>query len=286
MQLSQYMCPAIPILNQNSEQAQGLLYWWPLSVVSHYNIGSRFKDMVNYGQDYAFYPQVWGGLGSDALLGYGTYYDGSNVGNPNVVNTSFNLSAPFTLSLWCRSDFANGTGNQSFAKIFGKPHNALSETDPYYLWLIQIDNGSPATFVGYISTGVAGGGVSIGGTSTLASGKVWHVALTYDGATLALYVNGLLESSTATSITVGTNSNQPTMGKGPRNNAENWLGLIKDVRVYNTAKSPGEIWRMYDAETRWELYTPQRRRRSFKAGASTPASSSAAGLGRFFFGSR
>ena len=39
-----------------------------------------------------------------------------------------------------------------------------------------------------------------------------------------------------------------------------WLnyftGKIGDVRIYNRALSPAEIWAMYDPATRWELYAP------------------------------
>jgi hypothetical protein len=67
-----------------------------------------------------------------------------------------------------------------------------------------------------------------------------HVASTYDGSTLRLYVNGALVSSTAVSGTLAASSGVLRIG-GNGVWGEWFSGLIDEVRVYNRALSAGEI---------------------------------------------
>ena len=76
-------------------------------------------------------------------------------------------------------------------------------------------------------------------TWTSADLNVWkHVAMTYDGSTLRLYVNGVLASSAAG--THGTNNNPLVLGQWSLG-TEYWNGLIDEVRVYTRALTAGEI---------------------------------------------
>lgn len=71
-----------------------------------------------------------------------------------------------------------------------------------------------------------------------------HLAATYDGATMKLYVNGVLESSLAAAITI--NSNALPLGLAAQVDAGNagarfLAGGMDDARVYNRALDAGEI---------------------------------------------
>jgi len=92
----------------------------------------------------------------------------------------------------------------------------------------------------------AGGG-TFGGSGTWINGtsgspvNAWtHVALTYDGATLKLYVNGVQVASTPRTGAVQTNGNPLRIG-GNVPYGEFFQGLIDEVRVYNRALSQAEI---------------------------------------------
>jgi hypothetical protein len=71
--------------------------------------------------------------------------------------------------------------------------------------------------------------------------NVWsHVASTYDGSTLRLYVNGALVSSTAASGSIAASTGVLRIG-GNGVWPEWFAGLIDEVRVYNRALSAAEI---------------------------------------------
>jgi hypothetical protein len=71
-----------------------------------------------------------------------------------------------------------------------------------------------------------------------------HLAATYDGATMKLYVNGVLESSLPAAITI--NQNTLPVGLGAQVDASNagtrfFAGAMDDSRIYNRALSASEI---------------------------------------------
>ena len=71
-----------------------------------------------------------------------------------------------------------------------------------------------------------------------------HLAATFDGVTMKLYVNGVLESSLAAAITI--NANALPLGLGAQVDGSNagsrfLAGGMDDARVYNRALTAGEI---------------------------------------------
>ena len=67
-----------------------------------------------------------------------------------------------------------------------------------------------------------------------------HVALTYDGATLRLFVNGIQVSSRATTGIIQSTAKPLWIG-GNHPYGEHFEGVIDDARVYNRALSEDEI---------------------------------------------
>ncbi len=91
------------------------------------------------------------------------------------------------------------------------------------------------------------GGATIGSGSPLVYGptanpvNTWtHVALTYDGSTMRLFVNGTQVASTAASGTIQATDNPLWIG-GNNPYGEYFTGLIDDVRVYNRALTQADI---------------------------------------------
>ena len=95
------------------------------------------------------------------------------------------------------------------------------------------------------------GRIRIGGTTTtliatsgnLATGTWHHAALTYDGATMRLYLDGVEVGSTALSGAVDTNASIPvTIGAQPPGAGPRFFdGLIDDVRILQRPMNPSEI---------------------------------------------
>ena len=88
---------------------------------------------------------------------------------------------------------------------------------------------------------VGGTGESITrGTAQLATSVWTHVAATYDGSTLSLYVNGTLASSLAVSASIVTSASPLKIG-GNSIWGEYFNGLIDNVRIYNRSLAQSEI---------------------------------------------
>jgi fibronectin type 3 domain-containing protein len=78
------------------------------------------------------------------------------------------------------------------------------------------------------------------GTSTLPAGVWSHIAVTYDGSTQRLYVNGTQVSSSAIAGTISTSTGALKIG-GNSIWGEWQNGVIDEVRVYNRALNAPEI---------------------------------------------
>jgi hypothetical protein len=240
-----------------------------------WSTAERFRDMMNFERGAGVYDILFNasnliGAYNDPDLGTCIDFDGAK-GTQTEATTAQTvvLAAPLTLSAWVRPNFTNGTGNQAWAKIVCKPVNVTVSTDPYIYWSLGTDNSSPAKFVMQVSSGVAGSIITATGTTGITANQLYHVAGSYDGATVSIYVDGVLEGTTATTLVVG-NSNNPTLFGSFctfSTSSDTWKGVIADVRLYDIDVGPERIWQMYDPLSRWDLYRPEWQRRTF--GGST-----------------
>jgi hypothetical protein len=79
------------------------------------------------------------------------------------------------------------------------------------------------------------------GSQEVAAGQWHHVAGTYDGAAIRLYVDGVLDGTRAYSGSIGVNTQPVFIGENAQETGRGWNGLIDDVLVYNRALSADEI---------------------------------------------
>jgi len=86
-----------------------------------------------------------------------------------------------------------------------------------------------------------------GGTSFLQPNLWYHGAVTFDGLTLKLYLNGRLENSmNAPSLDTALDRNGLTIGYRPDTKVT-WAGSIDEVAIFNRALSDAEIFAIYSA---------------------------------------
>ena len=80
-------------------------------------------------------------------------------------------------------------------------------------------------------------------TSYPTNGTTWmHVAATYDGVNLKVYINGILDNTKAAILTIAPNETNLGIGAEPATTAINFYqGLLDDVRVYNKVLSENEV---------------------------------------------
>jgi GH43 family beta-xylosidase len=79
-------------------------------------------------------------------------------------------------------------------------------------------------------------------TTKLTTGQWYHVAVTYDGATIRFYINGVLDAyQPAVPLHFGVVNEPLTVGADLPGGDEYFSGTIRDVRVYGRALSGTEI---------------------------------------------
>ena len=72
--------------------------------------------------------------------------------------------------------------------------------------------------------------------------NVWyHVAATYDGSSIKLYINGCLVADSAHSGTMVTNDWNSAIGIRSATQSDHYRGLIDEVRIWNVVRTPSQI---------------------------------------------
>jgi hypothetical protein len=97
--------------------------------------------------------------------------------------------------------------------------------------------------------------IMIGGTfrslqtpaNVLTIGTFQHVAATYDGAMMRIYVDGVEKANMAVSGAIDAVSDPLVIGRNVVNTFDDWNGLIDEVELFNRALSQAEIQAIFDA---------------------------------------
>jgi Concanavalin A-like lectin/glucanases superfamily/FG-GAP-like repeat/HYR domain len=151
-------------------------------------------------------------------FGGAALFDGNNdhVNMPD--SPSLDLSNRFSISLWFRPSqlLHAGSGRKDLLQKF------LS-----YWIILNYPNGD-----GRLSFVLNSGSPYARSTTTIWQSNTWyHVAATYDGVTMKLYINGVLEDSTS-SVFLPNNTASPLQIGGNTTQGHWFPGAIDDVRLY------------------------------------------------------
>ena len=170
-------------------------------------------------------------------VGQAFRFDGVN--SINVADSpSLRPMTAVTMEAWVNSDPST---NAAF--FLFKGNVGSSGGQPYSMFVQPIANDNPAI------------GARIGNDSTydtlFSNSKISfntynHVAVTYNGTTIKMYLNGVLDASKTTNIgtLAQTNTDPLLVGNGAINR---FLGSVDEVSIYNRALTADEIASTYNA---------------------------------------
>jgi glucose/arabinose dehydrogenase/chitodextrinase len=184
--------------------------------------GSSVSDSSGAGNSGSIGSAVWS---SPGRFGGAVSFNGTNARVTVADAPSLRLTSAMTLEAWVFPTTTSGTWRDVIYK----------GNDNYYLMATSSVGSRPAA--GGIFAGSYG---EVFGPSALAANTWTHLAVTYDGSVLRLYVNGALVASQAKTGSLATSSSPLQIG-GDSLYGQYFSGRIDEVRVYNTALTQAAI---------------------------------------------
>jgi hypothetical protein len=158
---------------------------------------------------------------SAGQFGTGLSLDGVNDVLQLPVTETLGLTEGFTFETWIAPTNLFTSGAR---KLWSHPSLALSVTWQGYL---------------YATANLTGGYRAFYSTTTIPV-NIWsHVAYTYDGAALRLYINGTVVGTTTVTGTVAATANPMTLGGAY---ADGIAATLDEVRLYRRGLTASEMW--------------------------------------------
>jgi PKD repeat protein len=182
--------------------------------------GTTVADASGNGNSGVLSGATWTTAGQ---FGGALLFNGSNALVSVADTSSLDLTTAMTLEAWVKPTTVSGDWSDVIYK----------GNDSYYLEGSSPQGQAPATGGTFSSS-------PLYGTGALAANTWSHLAATYDGSTLRLYVNGVQVASRTQTGLIHT-SNNPLQIGGDSLYGQFFAGLIDEVRVYNRALSASEI---------------------------------------------
>ena len=159
-------------------------------------------------------------------FGSGLSFNGTNAWVTVADSNSLDLTAAMTLEVWVKPTALSGW--QSVV---------LKESPSGLAYSLYANDGVPRP-AGYVHIGTAD--IEAFGNSQLALNTWTHLAATYDGSLVRMYVNGNLTGSTAATGNMAASTDPMRIG-GNSSWGEYFNGVIDEVRVYSRALPQSEI---------------------------------------------
>jgi hypothetical protein len=162
--------------------------------------------------------------------------------NPSI---EFLNTSSYTIESWIRITVNPGTGN--YTGIFDREDTSVGGVrDGWNILVVEQPLGSLAIVHERFAQGPgATVGYGTGGTVAASVGVWLHITATYDGSTMRLYKNGLLDSS-ASPITGNMTNNIKNLTIGVRG-GQYFRGQIAVARIYSRALSANEVTQNFNA---------------------------------------
>jgi hypothetical protein len=217
-------CPLLPSTNCVPAPA-GLISWWPAEGDPRDITGTNSGTLVN---GVTFAP---------GAVGQAFSFNGIDQVVQVPDSPSLNPTNGLTLEGWI---YAQAFSSSDAVSLAGKD-NPYSYRQ-YLLGMAQVSN----NWVFRAHVGLPGGVTLVNGATPLQTQTWYHVAMTYDGASLRLYVNGTLDTSLPATGAIVTSS-VPLLIGGSVPGPWNFNGRIDELSLYGRALSLLEIQAIHTA---------------------------------------
>jgi hypothetical protein len=203
----------------------GLVGWWKLDESD----GAQATDGSGNGHNALVRGnptwQPTGGKvgGAVALDGDGDYLEVTD-------ESAFDFRSGVTVSAWIK------------AESLDKPYQAIV-TKGEWAWRIQRNEETNTLELACSGVHVPSQNQygPLYGTRAITLGRWHHVAGTYDGKRMALYIDGTLDTAQQASGPISVDDDPVLIGENAEQRERFWSGLIDDVRVYNYGLSAEEV---------------------------------------------
>ena len=222
---------SIPSNQISTASTAGLVAYWPFDeasgIIAHDASGSGNNGTLECKSNCATLPSWSPGI-RNGSLNFSVAKDLVTVPD----SPDLRVTNPFSFAFWVKVS-AGATNISYIDKV-----NLSSVANGY-----QISTGNPGNYI-YIN--LYNNGKEVARCNTAAGAitdQSWeHYAITYDGAHIRLYLNGVQNTVCAATASAGTDATPLSIG-GP--NGSSPTGIMDEVRIYNRALSAAEVANVY-----------------------------------------
>jgi alpha-tubulin suppressor-like RCC1 family protein len=180
-------------------------------------------------------------------VGLGFRFDGTN-GYVQIPDSAALKPANVTVEAWIWLD--PNVSPSSNEQIIFKQNSWSYYFEGYTILKAHIDNGN-GTFTDHFQSVVSANGnqIAINSITAVQRGVWYHVATTYDGNQLTLYVNGVAEASAIAGFPLDYGTEPVFIGTTgvPGVYINMFAGIIDEASIYNRALASNEIAAIYNA---------------------------------------
>jgi hypothetical protein len=214
----------------------GLVGWWKAENNANDTAGTNNGTMVN------------GATFGTGEVGQAFSFNGNSQVMQVLDAPALNPTSALTLECWAKLTAFAGAGVSTTVIEKGGAADAVRQYE-----IGTVPSGGQHYFQPALWT--SGGFQGPVGTTPIVLNTWYHAAITYDGVSVKLYVNGNLDCSAAITGTIPVSTHPLWIG-GDLEDPYNTTGLVDEVSLYNRALSAAEVQSIYNAGTAGKCITP------------------------------
>jgi|GEM_PF-2438291 len=181
--------------------------------------GSTISDSSGNGYTGSAANMTW----TTGKFGPAGSFNGSNA-YVNIGNSSAFDPSNITVEAWIYPTNVNGGGEESIIR------KSVSSSDGglIYDFILQQDG---------VYLRLNGNNGFAKSNTHLQNNQWYHVAASYDGSTIRIYINGVLDNSVSYNVPLRPSSGNLSIGGDGQNNNKYFFGYIQNARISNVARS-------------------------------------------------